>query len=296
MRLGACLTRWSCGLALAAGGLAGGCGSEFVAGGGASGGSAGQGATGATGGGGAATTSTTGGGGTPTTTTASGAGGVGGSEPGPECDVADVSVAHDTVILPGAGDCNGSIHYGYYAYGNIGAGRALLRFVMPEAVALRLGGSGAWIADLALTISRDVGCIAPANCPAHSGTLVAYPMRSDWDEGNVGSGSAEEYGGADWCRRVAGISGAQWGAPGAEGAADRGLESGSVAVNAVQPSAHWALDAALHQPWLEMSATECLLSVQLVAAEQAVFVAAMRENDNEPGAVLHIRACSPATD
>jgi hypothetical protein len=163
--------------------------------------------------------------------------------------------------------------------------RGILRFALSTDAAAAVNDGTAQ--SMTLTLTRSVNCENnPTACggTAVTGTFQAFPLTNDWDEG-TGSG----YTGADWCRRLAGTSGAQWQSPGAEGAADRGGPVGALQIDAALGAAAFSLDVSAAANW-KLWAVGGKLSV-LIQATDGMFVYATRESQ-----VSVIRSSRSATE
>jgi len=203
---------------------------------------------------------------------AGGGGGTGGTGGAPLCASPtpfDISVVEDGSIPSGA--CNGAIDFCTLPIANIGGGAGLFKFPVPGALALAFQQQRVVALSMTLTRAKDAndGGQCPHPCPAAAGTITARPLRNDWAEG----ASSMSYSGADWCRRLKGNPGPQWGM---NGATESGVDvlgiSGSAPVDATQLTVTIPLDPAVHAPMVDT-----YLSVRI---EGAVFVVNTHENND----------------
>ena len=220
----------------------------------------------------------------------------GGSDAGVDggsCTDYRLTASADTTLLPG-GSCDGTVFYGAFEFGNIGAGAGLFRFDLPPELATAL--TDAPPASATLELHRNFACLGSGmTCPAAAGQLCAAPARSDWDEGmEMGNLS-----GAEWCRRSGGSSPIHWtdcDAPSGSGcgaAPPNALGATSCqAVTDTQPSVRIDLaPASVQQGILQFGSAR--LSLRVSRADGATFVAATREDTDpsEPAASLEILVC-----
>lgn len=180
-------------------------------------------------------------------------------------------------------DACGANTYNSFPHANVGIGRGLLRFTLDAVVATALKTPGK-VLGMSLVLQRNVTCENDANCPAEDGQLQAYPLASDWIEGDGSS-----YSGADWCRKSAGGQGQiLWHVPGADGDLDRGALAGTLKVTAVQDSASIPLDPEPFAKWVTDNGN---VSILLVAELSATFVFATRESTLYSPPRLIIKYC-----
>jgi hypothetical protein len=212
--------------------------------------------------------------------------------PDADCAVETVSLraAADTTLV--RSECNGANHQGASRLTHSGIGRPLYRFALPMNVESAFIAGRVRAMELVLTRFTDASLTGPCSgsCPATAGALVARPVRNDWDEGSDGSTSFVPYGGADWCRRRAGSSGAPWGEPGAsQMSADVLATAGRAMVDATQPTVAIPLDPSLWGGLMFLGST---LSVQVFEGG-ATFLAISREEDRTRAAELRVSLCRP---
>jgi hypothetical protein len=148
---------------------------------------------------------------------------------------------------------------------------ALLRFDVGAAVAARIAAGDATL-SLELVFSRqethpDCG----GSCPLQAGTLQAFPLTNDWEEGTTTS-----YTGAAWCQKRRTSGAVPWQANGASGPSDRGAMAGFLALGVSPPTTLVVPigNVAALQPWL--AGTQ--LSFVVGAANGLRLVLAAREN------------------
>lgn len=211
----------------------------------------------------------------------------------------DAGCALETVSLRATADttlvrseCNGANHQGASRLTHSGIGRPLYRFALPRDVEAAFASGRVRAMELVLTRFTDASTTGPCSgrCPATAGALTARPVRNDWDEGSDGSTSFVAYGGADWCRRRAGDSGAPWGEPGAsQMGVDVLAEAGTATVDATQPTVAIPLDPSL---WGGLTFLGSSLSVQVLDGD-ATFLAISREEDRNRAAELRVSLCPP---
>ncbi len=147
----------------------------------------------------------------------------------------------DTNISVGSPNNN----YGVSTLSNIGVGRALLRFELPQTAATALLEQRVTQMTLTLTrVQQDPGC--GPTCPAQDGTLNAFPLRNEWAEG-TGNGNEP---GATWIRRY--LADTPWEVPGAEGpGTDRGALAASAPTTIADATVTLTLDPATFTPaWI----------------------------------------------
>jgi hypothetical protein len=206
------------------------------------------------------------------------------AEAGPVCNPVSYSfvAAADSVIVNG--QCSGSINNGGAPYGNIGVGRAILRFRLDDPVAQAFFVAGK-VKSMILTLARNASCEGDPNAcagTANTGVFQAFPLRDDWDEG-----TSAGYSGADWCRRVVHPATALWNQPGASG--DHGNAAGSATVEWQVNTALIPLDAGQWDAtWLNLNTSQ--LSVLVIAAS-GTFVYATRESAQYTHPALNIVIC-----
>jgi hypothetical protein len=110
----------------------------------------------------------------------------------------------DTVLMFDPNACPGDLSYGDADGLNTKVGGAAIRFDLDADLAAALADGSIREARLLLDTNPFCNGCGAAGLPASAGALMAYPMRTDWDEGHA-TGKT----GADGCRRTA--AGAGWG-------------------------------------------------------------------------------------
>jgi hypothetical protein len=217
--------------------------------------------------------------GSASSSSSAGSGGSGGEACAPTTEVYEPSA--DSAISDGA--CNGANTRGGAEVLNCGIGPVLLDFSLSlDAAAALLEGR---VISVELTLRRvlvhAVECAGA--CPAVAGSLVTYPLRSDWVEGN-----GTPYAGADWCRRTFGDPGDPWGAAGATA---QGIDilgaSGAADFDEQQASVSVTLDPRAHAEWLR----ERKLSVK-VAPEAGTLVIGTKEYLQQLRSTLSVSFCA----
>jgi hypothetical protein len=213
----------------------------------------------------------------------------------------EVSVEADTTLA--SSECRGANHQGSSPLTHTGIGRPLYRFALPGEVQTAFGAGQVRSLALVLTRFDDTSPSGPCSgrpCPAVAGTLVAHPVRNDWDEGSDGSTSFRGYAGADWCRRtgrtLAYPEGESWGMNGANAeGTDVLAAAGSTRVDDTQPTATIPLDPSR---WGGLSFLGDVLSVQVRGRRDddgggAIFLAWSREGRLSAAARLRVTYCLP---
>jgi len=203
------------------------------------------------------------------------------SEPGCVPVTQEVPPEADGMIAQGA--CNGANSYLNGPFGNIGVGRGLLRFSLPDSILYALDKAG-HVKKVRLVLPRNQNCEGEVNpCPASPGNLSAFALRSDWDEGVAG----QDYSGADWCRRAAGNPGPEWDLPGADGEEDHGPLAAKIAIDNPLHSAEFDLDMSVVTQWRQGTK----VSVLIVPTDGAVYCFATRESVQWPRPRLEVEFC-----
>jgi hypothetical protein len=218
-----------------------------------------------------------------------------------ETVTADISVSADTILIGGASPaqawCNGANYGGDFPQLNVGVGIhsvGAFRFALPEGLASAIAaGSPSTKMDLILKRSPTGGQCGTSPCPQACGTLTAFGMRSDWEEGAT---SFSPYSGADWCRRGSGAGAVEWEKQGATGALDTGAAAGSTPIcdgldhsATPQSEVDIAITPSSIASWIDGSRQ---LTIRVEPTDGGVFTAASRENGAVAGAVLHVTYCT----
>ncbi len=220
--------------------------------------------------------------------TTTGQGGVGGnttSSTSTPCDAATkvLIVKEDACLFMGA--CNGSIASGNSTYANLGFGRCVLRFLLPDEVAAAFENDRVTLAEL--TISREYNC--GTDCMLKTpGPLEARPLRNDWIEG-----TGDPYGGVDYCRRTTGNPGDQWDKAGAEGPKDvpPGRPSGTTTVADEDTEVVIQLDPTPHKEWIGPGLdgmTSLSVRVMRPTNSATVFIMSTHEGATNPSLVSQL--------
>jgi hypothetical protein len=117
------------------------------------------------------------------------------------------TIEADTGLSPT--ECAQSVHHGNDVNMNARSDWFILtRFTLSSAVEQALSTHA--VHSMRLTLVENTHCDTSIVCLANTpGTFEIRPARTDWDEGTAPYVS---YGGADSCRRLAGATGAGWGA------------------------------------------------------------------------------------
>jgi hypothetical protein len=178
------------------------------------------------------------------------------------------------------GACNGGNNYGTSSVMNIGLGKGLIRFPLPDEVVQAYLDER--VVSMSVELARGTNCDGQP-CPAEAGTFVARPLRNDWSEGIAGM----QFSGAEWCRRLPGNPGPQWEAPGATALGiDVWGVSGSATADAAQPTLSIDLDPSEHALMVDR---EARLSVIVYSEDGGVFCAAAQEHTNPPMDAARLR-------